>query len=136
MNKKAQFFLIASVLLGTLILSLGTISNTMKSSESSKQFTLVCENYYYEIQQLSRDCLNDECDFKTELQDFTNSFLENKKDIQLIYWYGNQEDFDEETFNDAPSNAWEHEIPIAREYNTFHFIMRKEKGGEVYFCEK
>lgn len=95
-NKKAQFFIIGSVILGIIILNIATVWNySLKKDLTEKKFRTLCQNYKNEIFEISKQVV--ESGNKNEEQDaileFTMQFLQyiktNEPNFKLIYVYGN-----------------------------------------------
>ncbi len=124
-----------AVLIGVLLIGATSMFNSSKTTSNQDNFNLICNNYYYETQELNKDCMIEtSCIFTDKLLSFTETFVKGKE-IEIIYGYGKisgstvmrcSEDgciSDEKTF-------------AFQDYNTFHFEMKQQKGGEIYICEK
>ncbi len=119
-GKKGQFFLIMAVVIGALLLSATVLFNTSETKNTAlEQFNLVCENYYYEAQQLHKEFITEteqpnplSQTFIDELKSLTGKF-EDEYDVEIEYNYNTSGD-----------------------YQTFSFRMTREKENEFYVCEK
>lgn len=97
MKKQAQFFIIGSVILGIIILSVATIWNYSligKEDATYKKFKALCENYKYEIFEISKYAVYSENKNNESglILDFTIKFLNYSKsepNFKLLYVYGN-----------------------------------------------
>jgi hypothetical protein len=144
-SKRGQFFLAMAVAIGILLIGATALFNQAKTQDTAlESFNLACENYYYEVQELSKEFLSGDpmvrTDFNQELEDFTESFLADKE-VELIYVYGNEAEHEAMKCNDGCQayseidNIWGRTFTL-QSYNEFHFVMKQEKGVEIYFCEK
>jgi maltose-binding protein MalE len=117
MNKRGQFFLIMAVIIGALLLGATSLYNKSQTSDVvADKFNVLCENYYYEVQQLNKEFIVEKgqatiLSFSQETEEFTEEFEEEYK-VNIEILSGEEE------------------------YNNFHFKMSQEKEGEVYVCEK
>jgi len=95
-NKKGQFLIIGAVILGIIILGLGSVWNkAAKTRSMQKKADILCENYKLEVFKISEYAIrtqnkNQEPDL---IFNFTNNFLNNTKksgyNLGFIYVYGN-----------------------------------------------
>ncbi len=103
-----------AVVLGALLLgAIGLFNTSQTKTTALNQFNLLCENYYYETQELGKECMLKEYDFEQELEKFKQFFLEQNSDVT----------FEEHTYVTEP-------------YKIFTFTMTQEKDGEIYKCIK
>lgn len=113
-SKRGQFFLIMAVVIGALLLGATALFNKTEVSQPS-QFNVLCENYYQEVQQLSKDCMLENCEnLKDRIDDFT-VYFGTQKNVEINQIYDNDG---------------------AQGYNSFTFTMTQEKDNEVYKCIK
>jgi hypothetical protein len=85
MNRKAQFFILFAVVFGVLILSTSGTFNFATSQGTADELYRSCQNYKHEVFIIS----NQTSDPLPVIQSFTNSFLQNKNGIELLFIYGN-----------------------------------------------
>lgn len=134
-NKRAQFFLAMAVLIGVLLIGATSMFNSSKTTSNQDNFNVICNNYYYEAQELNKECMMQrDCIFKTKLEEFTETFVKGKG-IEIIYRYGDSTEHDIIKCVEGGCESYEEEF-IFQDYKTFQFTMRKENGKEVYVCEK
>jgi hypothetical protein len=139
-NKRGQFFIVMAVIVGIILLGATSLFNLSETRDTAvEMFDLKCENYYYETQELNKQCILQGNDFNQEIKSFTQHFLK-ETEIELIYVYGNQVEnetmkCDKNLCQEYDGGLWDRTI-VLYSYNTFSFIMKQTKNEEVYYCEK
>lgn len=94
MEKRGQFLIIASVILGIIITSLiATQNSVIKDSDSLKKFNSLCDNYKNEIFKISSYAVNNGKNESELIKDFSINFSKyariNDKNFAFFYIYGN-----------------------------------------------